>query len=67
MAGDEDVGPFPELLSFAGRAQAMISELLTVSDEVPPKFSDRRFDPVLFDLRRRSYCFLAYNYLYFKF
>ncbi|KAJ6807389.1 putative WASH complex subunit strumpellin-like protein isoform X1 [Iris pallida] len=43
--------PFPELLGFCSRAQTLISELLLLSDRIPPEFRDRRFDPVLFDLR----------------
>ncbi|XP_062185489.1 uncharacterized protein LOC133889062 isoform X2 [Phragmites australis] len=42
---------FPELLSFCARAEALIAELLLLSDRAPPQFADRRFDNVLFDLR----------------
>lgn len=52
--GDEGAELFPELLSFAGRAQWLISDLLSVSEGVPSVFHDRRFDPVLFDLRHCS-------------
>ncbi|XP_078432676.1 uncharacterized protein LOC144704220 isoform X3 [Wolffia australiana] len=48
---DEEYELFPELLSFAARAQALIAEVLAVSEKVPPAFFDRRFDPILFDLR----------------
>lgn len=44
-------GDFPELLGFCARAEALIAELLLLSDRVPPQFADRRFDPVLFDFR----------------
>ncbi|XP_043695347.1 WASH complex subunit 5-like isoform X6 [Telopea speciosissima] len=42
---------FPELLNFASRAQALISELLLLSGRIPPEFRGGRYDPVLFDLR----------------
>jgi WASH complex subunit strumpellin len=42
---------FPELLGFCARAEALIVELLLLSDRTPPQFADRRFDPVLFDFR----------------
>ncbi|KAJ4971389.1 hypothetical protein NE237_004488 [Protea cynaroides] len=41
---------FPELLNFASRVQALISELLLLSGQIPHEFRDRRYDPVLFDL-----------------
>ncbi|KAL6650689.1 hypothetical protein ACP70R_009614 [Stipagrostis hirtigluma subsp. patula] len=44
-------GDFPELLGFCARAEALIAELLLLSDRAPPQFADRRFDPVLFDFR----------------
>ncbi|KAF8715433.1 hypothetical protein HU200_027082 [Digitaria exilis] len=44
-------GDFPELLGFCSRAEALIAELLLLSDHVPPEFADRRFDSVLFDFR----------------
>uniref|UniRef100_A0A0D9W4E9 WASH complex subunit strumpellin n=1 Tax=Leersia perrieri TaxID=77586 RepID=A0A0D9W4E9_9ORYZ len=44
-------GDFPELLTFCARAEALIAELILLSDRAPPHFSDRRFDPVLFDFR----------------
>ncbi|XP_042482283.1 WASH complex subunit 5-like isoform X2 [Macadamia integrifolia] len=42
---------FPELLNFASRTQALISELLLLSGRIPLEFRDHRYDPVLFDLR----------------
>ncbi|XP_020111564.1 WASH complex subunit strumpellin homolog isoform X3 [Ananas comosus] len=48
---DDPVVSFPELLRFCGRAQTLITELLLLADRVPSEFRDRRFDPVLFDLR----------------
>ncbi|TVU14738.1 hypothetical protein EJB05_38229, partial [Eragrostis curvula] len=44
-------GDYPELLGFCARAEALIAELLLLSDRAPPQFADRRFDPVLFDFR----------------
>ncbi|OEL36929.1 WASH complex subunit strumpellin-like protein [Dichanthelium oligosanthes] len=44
-------GDFPELLGFCARAEALIAELLLLSDRAPPQFADRRFDSVLFDFR----------------
>ncbi|CAN6248421.1 unnamed protein product [Urochloa humidicola] len=44
-------GDFPELLGFCARAEALIAELLLLSDRAPPQFTDHRFDPVLFDFR----------------
>nr|CAB3484388.1 unnamed protein product [Digitaria exilis] len=44
-------GDFPELLGFCARAEALIAELLLLSDHVPSEFADRRFDSVLFDFR----------------
>ncbi|WOL12606.1 WASH complex subunit strumpellin [Canna indica] len=51
--GGDDAGAasFPELLQFCSRAQTLISELLLLADHIPSEFLDRRFDPVLFDLR----------------
>ncbi|XP_019052324.1 PREDICTED: WASH complex subunit strumpellin homolog isoform X3 [Nelumbo nucifera] len=48
--GDSGVS-FPELLNFASRAQSLISEVLLLSGRIPNEFRDRRYDPVLFDLR----------------
>jgi len=50
-ASGTDAGDFPELLGFCARAEALIAELLLLSDRAPPLFADRRFDPVLFDFR----------------
>ncbi|XP_066165644.1 uncharacterized protein [Oryza sativa Japonica Group] len=44
-------GDFPELLAFCARAEALIAELLLLSDRAPSQFADRRFHPVLFDFR----------------
>ncbi|KAF0924916.1 hypothetical protein E2562_014992 [Oryza meyeriana var. granulata] len=44
-------GDFPELLGFCARAEALIAELLLLSDRAPPQFADRRLDTVLFDFR----------------
>lgn len=52
IAGDDDHDvPFPELLDFCSRAQTLIAELLLLSDRLPAQFRDRKFEPVLFDLR----------------
>lgn len=48
---DDQAASFPELLDFCARAQALIAELLLLSDRIPSEFLDRRVDPVLFDLR----------------
>ncbi|XXG49669.1 hypothetical protein AAC387_Pa02g3782 [Persea americana] len=40
-----------DLLNFCSRAQTLISQLLLLSNRIPPEFRDRRYDPVLFDLR----------------
>jgi WASH complex subunit strumpellin len=50
-AASAAAGDFPELLGFCARAEALIAELLLLSDRTPPQFADRRFDPVLFDFR----------------
>ncbi|KAG6516242.1 hypothetical protein ZIOFF_026695 [Zingiber officinale] len=49
--GDGSSPLHPELLQFCSRAQTLISELFLLSDRIPSEFLDRRFDPVLFDLR----------------
>ncbi|XP_074579447.1 uncharacterized protein LOC141835939 isoform X2 [Curcuma longa] len=49
--GDGDSTLHPDLLQFCSRAQTLISELFLLSDRIPSEFLDRRFDPVLFDLR----------------
>ncbi|CAD5171322.1 unnamed protein product [Musa acuminata subsp. malaccensis] len=41
----------PDLLQFCSRAETLISELLCLSDRVPPEFLNRHFESVLFDLR----------------
>ncbi|RWW51442.1 hypothetical protein BHE74_00042253 [Ensete ventricosum] len=40
-----------DLLQFCSRAETLISELLCLSDRVPPEFLNRHFESVLFDLR----------------
>ncbi|CAD6268830.1 unnamed protein product [Miscanthus lutarioriparius] len=44
-ASGTDAGDFPELLGFCARAEALIAELLLLSDRAPPLFADRHFDP----------------------
>ncbi|CAD6254113.1 unnamed protein product [Miscanthus lutarioriparius] len=59
-ASGTDAGDFPELLGFCARAEALIAELLLLSDRAPPLFADRRFDPVLFDFRLHHYTKVPY-------
>ncbi|XP_077250204.1 uncharacterized protein LOC143889756 isoform X2 [Tasmannia lanceolata] len=48
---DDSDSSFSHLLTFASKAQTLISELLLLSSRIPPEFRDPHYDQVLFDLR----------------
>lgn len=50
LGGDAD-GSISQLLKLVSRVQALIAELLRLSDRVPSAFTDPRYAPILFDLK----------------